>query len=218
MPIVETLAAFLHLLVFVYWLGGDLGAFYASHALTAPGVSAERRLFAAKVVGDIDMAPRSALVLALPTGALLADVNGWITLPAAALVLLFAASLSWLVVVWRLHRAHDAAAGLKRVDGVFRQLTLAGLLAAGAAGLAGAPPMPFFIAVKLLLLAGAVAMGVLIRRVLAPLSPALQGLSGPDAARAERDLALILGKARPLVVIIWILISAAALMGLARPT
>lgn len=62
----------LHVLVFVYWLGGDLGAFYSSRFLTRPGVTPEKRLLAAKIVGDVDMAPRSALILTFPTGLALA--------------------------------------------------------------------------------------------------------------------------------------------------
>jgi succinate-semialdehyde dehydrogenase / glutarate-semialdehyde dehydrogenase len=58
----------LHILVFVYWLGGDLGAFYASWYVSMPKVSADRRLLASRIVGDVDMAPRTALILALSTG------------------------------------------------------------------------------------------------------------------------------------------------------
>ena len=48
----QALFALLHVLVFVYWLGGDLGAFYTSRFLIQPDISADRRLMAAKIVGD----------------------------------------------------------------------------------------------------------------------------------------------------------------------
>lgn len=217
MPIDNALFGFLHLLVFVYWLGGDLGAFYASHALTAAAVSADRRLFAAKIVGDVDMAPRSALILALPTGFLLADAKVWINAPLAASIAITVLSLAWLFIVWRLHLSHGANAVLKRIDSVFRFSLLAGLVATGLAGLAGALTLPFFLSIKLLLLAGAVAMGLAIRQALTPLGPALAGLKGDEPARAEQDLAAILKRARPMVVAIWLLISSAAILGLAKP-
>lgn len=213
----QVILAFFHLLVFVYWLGGDLGAFYASHALTAPAVPADRRLFAARIVADVDMAPRSALILALPTGFLLADARGWIDAPPLAGAAILGASLVWLAVIWRLHRGHGAQGGLKRLDLFFRVAALSGLGAAGAAGIAGALAMPFFIAAKCLLLAGAIAMGLVIRRALAPLAPALAGLSGPEGAKAEAQTAGVLRKARLMVVVIWLLIGAAALFGLATP-
>jgi hypothetical protein len=217
MQLDETLFAFLHILVFVYWLGGDLGAFYASHALTAKGVPADRRLFAAKIVGDVDMAPRSALILALPTGFLLADAKGWIDAPTGAALALAGMSLAWLFIAWRLHQSHGASALMKRLDSVFRWTLLVGLVAAGLAGFAGALALPFFLSAKLSLLAGATAMGFLIRAALKPLGPALAGLNGPDPARAEQELACILTRARPMVVIIWLLIGSAAMLGLAIP-
>jgi hypothetical protein len=106
---------------------------------------------------------------------------------------------------------------MKRLDSVFRWTLLVGLVAAGLAGFAGALALPFFLSAKLSLLAGATAMGFLIRAALKPLGPALAGLNGPDPARAEQELACILTRARPMVVIIWLLIGSAAMLGLAIP-
>ena len=41
---------FLHLLCFVYWLGGDLGVFYSSGILIKPGLSKESRTFVLKIM------------------------------------------------------------------------------------------------------------------------------------------------------------------------
>jgi hypothetical protein len=217
MPFDDALFSFLHLLVFVYWLGGDLGAFYASHALTTAAVPADHRLFAAKIVGDVDMAPRSALILALPTGLLLADAKGWIDAPLPALLAITALSVAWLFLAWRLHLSHGVNAAMKGVDSIIRWSLLAGLTATAVAGLAGGLSLPFFLLMKLLLLAGAVALGLAIRQSLKPLGQALAGLKGENPARAEQDLAAILKRARPMVVAIWLLISSAAILGLATP-
>ncbi|MEM9841570.1 MAG: hypothetical protein AAF767_02935, partial [Pseudomonadota bacterium] len=92
----QALFALIHILVFVYWLGGDLGAFYTSRFLTQPDVSADRRLMAAKIVGDVDMAPRTALILALPTGLVLAQSKGWLDLGWPIVGAILVASLFWL--------------------------------------------------------------------------------------------------------------------------
>jgi len=213
------LLSLLHLLVLVYWLGGDLGAFYTSRYLILPGVSADRRLMAAKIVGDVDMAPRTALILALPTGLALARASGWLTIADWAMTLIVIAAAAWVALVWRLHVAHgNAPAWMRTIDLIARVLLLAGLVALASAGLAGQFALPHFLALKLYLLAACVALGLWIRRVLVPLGPALAGLSGEDSARHEADLARTLRRARPLVVAIWGLILTAALVGLWKPT
>lgn len=218
MSLDTALISLAHVLVLVYWLGGDLGAFYTSRFLTRPGVSAEKRLMAAKIVGDVDMAPRSALILAFPTGLALAQARGWIGGPELWGWLALALGLAWLGLAWTLHLTHGGAPALLRtVDLAIRWLLLIGLLAAGGAGLAGALDLPDFIAAKFLLLAGAILLGLAIRRVLTPLGPALAGLNGPDAAAAEMQLATTLQRARPLVAAIWIILICAAFLGLWAP-
>mgnify|MGYP007079445598 CR=1 FL=1 len=215
----QALFALLHVLVFVYWLGGDLGAFYTSHFLTRANVTSDRRLMAAKIVGDVDMAPRTALILALPTGLMLAQSKGWMALgwPVTSAVVL--ASLLWLALAWRLHLAHDTPpAWIKTVDTLLRYGLIAALITSSGLALASVIELPLFIALKLLALAGCIALGLYIRVVLKPLGPALMGLAGPDSSAAEADLALTLNRARPLVMGIWALLLVAAFLGLWTPT
>jgi hypothetical protein len=211
----------LHLLVFVYWLGGDLGAFYTSRFLIRPGVSADRRLMAAKIVGDVDMAPRTALILTLPTGLSLAAAKGWLAMGAPAMAAMWAAALGWLALAWAIHNRHGAApVTWRRADLTIRWLMLSGLVAGAAWSLSGAEGgegFPLFLSLKLLALAGCTGLGLCIRAVLAPLGPALMGLTGPDAARAEASLAETLSRARPLVMCIWALLVAAAALALFKP-
>jgi len=208
----------LHLLVFAYWLGGDLGAFYASRFLVLPGIAPGQRIWAAKIVGDVDMAPRSALILALPTGLALAVSKNWIALSFPILAAVTLLSLIWLWLVWHLHHADAPASSiLRRIDIAARWILLFGLIAWALAGLSGHAALPFFIELKLLLLAGCLALGLFIRRVLTPLGPALAGLSGPNSNAAEASLAATLNRARPLVAAIWALLLLAALLGLWTP-
>lgn len=208
----------LHLLVFVYWLGGDLGAFYTSRFLIKPGVSADRRLLAAKIVGDVDMAPRTALILTLPTGLTLANSAGWIDLAPLAIALVWLSALGWLTLAWVIHLKHGAApAPWRQADLAIRWLLVLGLIAAAIWNIAGEGSLPIFLSLKLLALAACTALGLFIREVLKPLGPALMGLSGPDAASAEASLAATLNRARPLVTCIWALLIGAALLALYKP-
>ena len=214
----QALFSLLHVLVFVYWLGGDLGAFYTSRFLTQPDVGAERRLMAAKIVGDVDMAPRTALILALPTGLILAESKGWLSLGwpiVAAVALVF---LAWLILAWHLHLKHgDAPPLLKQLDLGIRWGLVFGLAGWAIAALTGSTTLPLFLALKLLVLVSCILLGLLIRSVLTPLGPALAGLAGPDADTAQTNLAQTLNRARPLVACIWALLLIAAFLGLWTP-
>ncbi len=208
----------LHLLVFVYWLGGDLGAFYTSRFLIKPGISADRRMLAAKVVNDVDMAPRTALILAFPTGLALAHAKGWVSLPLPVLCLVWLAAFGWLALAWAIHLKHGAAPALwRKADLAIRWLLITGLVAAALWNMVGEGSLPVFLSLKLLALAGCTAFGLYIRSVLKPLGPALMGLSGPDAPAAEASLAGTLNRARPLVTGIWALLVIAALLALFKP-
>jgi len=211
------LFTFLHILVFVYWLGGDLGAFYASRFLIKPDVPPHNRLFAAKIISDVDMAPRTALILAAPTGLLLAISKGWIALPYSWGWAALALSLLWLALAWHLHVTHgQAKTAFRRLDQLIRWGLVLGLGGGGLIALSKGG-LPLFLAVKCLLLAGAVLIGLAIRSVLRPLGPSLAALPNDTSGIAEASLATTLRRARPLVILIWLLIATAAMMGLWTP-
>lgn len=215
----QALFALLHVLVFVYWLGGDLGAFYTSRFLTQPDVSPDRRMMAAKVVGDVDMAPRTGLILTLPTGLALAESKNWLSLGWPIVSAVSVIALLWLALAWHLHLKHGGAPdALRKLDLAIRWALVLGLGGWAIAGLLGADPMPVFIALKLIAFTGCVLLGLFIRSVLKPLGPALIGLNGPDPDAAAASLAQTLGRARPLVMCIWALLIAAAFLGLWTPT
>ena len=52
------LVKYLHILLFVYWLGGDAGVFYSSKLVTNTSLSREARLTAFKIFINLDMLPR----------------------------------------------------------------------------------------------------------------------------------------------------------------
>ena len=212
-------AAFLHLLVFVYWLGGDLGAFYASYLAVGRDRPAAARLTAVRILNAVDTAPGAALILALPTGLALAAAKAWLAVPPAALAAVWVGALAWLVAFWRVHSAPgQARPRLVAFDLAMRGTLLAALSLAGAAGLARLWPAPLFLALKLLALAAAVARGLLIRAQLKPLGPALAALAGGDEdGAADAAIRGLLARSRPLVLGIWLLTCAAALLGLAKP-
>lgn len=219
-----TLAAvtLLHVLVFVYWLGGDLGAFYASTILTDTKQPVAARVAAARVLNNIDMAPRTALILALPSGLTLASAKGWLGEPLspALLGLAWILALAWLAIAWNIHLRHRPAGDpLRRIDLAIRWALGGGLIVAALYGHLGAIPLPLFLRLKLAILAAAIGAGLAIRVILAPFGPAFASMMR-DGASAETDAAisLALDKGRPIVLTLWALLLAAAFLGLATPT
>lgn len=213
------LLTLLHLLIPIYWLGGDLGAFYGSRFMVDPKRTVPERMMALKILNNIDMAPRTTLILAFPTGLTLAATKGWIELPATVLPLVWVAFLAWLALAWAVHLKHGPAGeGLRRIDIVVRYVALLGLAGAGVAGLSGAVDLPMFIALKLLVLAGCIVIGLIVRRQLVPLFPAIIALREhgptPEGDRVIKD---VISVTQPTVLILWGLVLAASFLGLATP-
>ncbi|MGC6329195.1 hypothetical protein [Rhizorhabdus sp. FW153] len=209
----------LHLLIPIYWLGGDLGAFYGSRFMVDPARSVPERMMALKILNNIDMAPRTTLILALPTGFGLAVAKGWIDAPAFAAVGVWVLGLAWLTLAWMVHLKHGpAGAGYKRVDMGVRYVVLAGLIGSAIAGLTGAVTLPLFISLKLLALAVCIAIGLLVRRQLVPLFPAIIALRehGPTP-EGDRTIAGVIAITQPTVIMLWIVVLIACLLGIATP-
>ncbi len=218
MPFEQILFALLHLLAFAYWLGGDIGAFYASTLLTDEKREPAGRVAAAKILSDVDLAPRICLLLTFPTGLALANAKGWLQVGGAPVVAAFVIAIAWIYGVVRMHLTHGGGAWMKRGDIVLRYVFLAGLASAAVGGLAGVIDLPLFLALKFLALAFAIAMGLVIRKMLEPFGPAFATLAtdGPDE-QTNQTIKSCLDRARPAVVAIWAALATAAWLGVSTP-
>lgn len=214
-----TLLALLHLLVFVYWLGGDLGAFYVSGYMTDPRRSVQERMMALKILNNVDMAPRTTLILAYPTGLALAWARDWVDIPGYLPALAAVLFLGWLALAWAVHLRHGSGAdALRRIDLAIRFLCLSAFGLAGIAGIVGLRDIPLFIAVKLCVLAACIALGLIVRRQLVPLFGAIRTMkeTGPTDA-TDRAIISANNNARISVLTLWVLVMLAAILGIAKP-
>ncbi len=216
---VVALLTLLHLLVFVYWLGGDLGAFYTAGFMTDAKRSVAERMMALKILNNIDMAPRTTLILAYPTGLALAWAKGWVEMPGYMPAIAAILFLGWLALAWAVHLQHGGGGAIRKIDLAIRYLCVVAFGLAGIAGLAGWRTMPLFIALKLCLLAGCVALGLVVRRQLVPLFGAIREMTttGPTAA-TDATITRVNNRARVSVLSLWVLVTLAAFLGVATPT
>lgn len=221
MDVTLALATLAHVLVLVYWLGGDVGAFVSSRIVSDPTRAAAARIAAAGVLANVDMAPRTALILAAPTGIGLAVAIGWLTLPAWQLAAIWIGCLAWLAIAWIIHLKHlPPSALLRRLDLILRWVVLAKLItvALWPGTIFGFGPLPQFLKLKCAILAACIGCGLAIRAILAPFGPAFVALArdGPSPA-GDAAIAASLNRARPIVMLLWALLLAAAFLGIAQP-
>lgn len=208
----------LHLLCWVYWLGGDLGTFYASRFVADPSLSPAARATAAKIMMGADIAPRLCLPLTLVTGLHLASLSGALALSNALLWALWLVCGVWLCAVWVIHHGHGAAR-LKRIiqlDFGLRVLLSAGLGMVSGAGLLGMlDAVAPWLALKLLCFSCAVACGLAIRVQLRDFGPAFARLvqHGPDEA-GDQVIRQSIAACIPFVITIWVLLLISAATGL----
>lgn len=208
----------LHILIPIYWLGGDLGAFYGSTFMTDSKRSVAERMMALKILNNIDMAPRTALILAFPTGFALAWAKGWLNVPGTVVLAAIVGSLAWLVLAWVVHLQHGSGAVFKKLDLAIRYGAVAGLGTAGLLGIKGFVPMPFFIALKLCILACCVGLGLIVRKQLVPLFAAIRVMTstGPTP-QSDAVIRAVNNRARISVLTIWFLVLLASFLGVATP-
>ncbi|HEX7872742.1 MAG TPA: hypothetical protein VF475_07525 [Sphingobium sp.] len=218
MDLSVALLTFLHILIPIYWLGGDLGAFYGSTFMTDPKRTVGERMMALKILNNIDMAPRTALILAFPTGFALAWGKGWLQVPGIAVAVVAVVFLAWLALAWAVHLNHGGGAGIKKLDIAIRYVVLASLLFTGIAGVAGDLPIPFFIALKFCVLAACVSLGLIVRKQLVPLFGAIRTMTttGPTP-ETDATIAAVNSRARISVLTIWALVLTASFLGIATP-
>lgn len=206
-----------HVIAFVYWLGGDMGTFYASRFVVNRDISPEARSIALKIMLGCDQGPKISMPLIFPLGLQMASLSGIAIIPAWSIVLVWILALIWTVTVWVLHVSEnqDFKAKLTQFDFYFRIAMVLGIVALAFEGLAiGEWVQDPWLSYKMLIFAALVVCGLFIRISLRPFVPAFVALmtKGPDGEINE-TLDRCLGKCRPYVYGIWVGLFANAALG-----
>ena len=211
---------YLHVLLFVYWLGGDAGVFYSSQFVTNPKLSRDARMTAFKIFANLDMLPRYCLALMLTVGGVLAEFVGY-KHPAWQMALLVALGPIWVWVVHTIHAREgtDFSKKLATLDRYFRVFMIAALIASVIYHWYTGPLRPYpWLAAKLLIFAFLIFCGFLIRVKLPPFIEGFRTLASTGAT-PESDQKMIEGMAacRPYVLLIWAGVAISALIGILKP-
>jgi hypothetical protein len=210
----------LHLLGFVYWLGGDIGVFYSSGFVINPKYSAETRLTASKIMMDLDLIPRICMTLMLTIGAQLASFQGVDHYP-GQMIALWILSPVWLFMVIYMHFNHGnpLAKTMGVVDTWLRRILIAGIALSVAytlytGRLADTP----WLTAKVGLFGLLILCGVMIRRHLPDYIAGIQALAkGSITAEENTKMAAGLKNAKPWVLFIWFIVFLEAVLGVVKP-
>jgi len=209
---------FLHLLAFVYWLGGDLGTFLASRHVVREDIEPESRATALKIMLACDQGPKSCMPLIFPLGLQMGQISGLTSLPAWAMILVWLLALVWSINVQYLYFTDNQAAKARvtQFDFGLRVAVILGVvLYAGGALLSGNWIGADWMAWKMLIFAGLVACGLLIRVKLKPFVVAFGQMMATGASpEVNSAMTRSLGQVRPWVWLIWLGLFANAAIGL----
>jgi hypothetical protein len=208
-----TLLALAHLLLFVYWLGADLGVFYSSRFVADASRGAKERLLAAQIMLGIDLVPRLCMPLVLATGAQLAAAKGMLLLSPLMQAAVWLLAAAWLASVVVLH--HHRPSWLVALDRAVRVMVVVGLVSVVSDGwLYGRWGIAPWLAFKLLCFATTVGCGLMIRVRLAPFGPAFTRLAtGQPEVGDDAIISRSIARCRPWVVLIWVVLVLAAATG-----
>jgi hypothetical protein len=112
------LLVYAHVLAFVFWLGGDLGVAILGSAFRDRTKSLETRLEILRLLGVVDMGPRSAWVAMVPLSITLVDVGGYMDVPDLGIYAAWFVGACWMALTWRVHVLGPGpqGQGLRRVE------------------------------------------------------------------------------------------------------
>ncbi len=208
----------LHVITFVYWVGADIGVFYAARLVVNPQYTPQTRANILKILDWIDQIPRYMLLATFPVGATLAANLAISPITGFWLYAVWIVAIGWMWVITHLHKHHGKPKALAQADLAARALLIAALVVTGIMSINGDGPfLRDWLGWKVLLFGCAVACGFGIRIAFRPFGPAFaqlmkEGSSPPVEAAMKKAL----DNAVPFVIGIWVFASAAAFLGLSH--
>ncbi len=210
----------LHELLFVFWLGPDIGVYIWGHKAIKPDLTVSQRVTAGKMMHTIDLMPRICLSLMLTVGGILTEVVG-IEHPTWQMVGIVLLGPVWLAMVLISYFREGTALGatVARLDVWFRWGLILAIIVSvsysvGTDRLVAAP----WVAWKLLIFAAVVFFGLIMRIQMMPFVDGLRQLEsvGPSD-ELNASMTASLGRARLMFIAIWAGLIIEAGLGIVQP-
>ena len=223
---VEALAypslVFAHLMLFVLWLGADVGVFLlGQHFRKREIYTLDQRLALLKLLVIVDMVPRTAWALMVPLSLSLSAMGGWWAVPGWLTGAAWVFAAVWLWLVWDAH-FHDQtprAARNRRIEFWLKLLPTGFYLWLGGWSLATDSPIaPDWLALKALLFGAIFVAAIMIDVMFKPVGPQLIRLIGEGSSDAtEQPLRMTMDRTRRWVWATYVLLLVTAWLGSVKP-
>ena len=217
----QDIALLIHLLLFAYWLGGDIGVFYSSGFATNRNLSRGARQAAGTIMMNLDLIPRLCLSLMLTVGGILTHYYG-IDHPLWQMVGIILLGPIWTCLLIYIHfnEGTDLVKTMTKIDYYFRWIMVFTLIASvfyafNYTDRLDANP---WVGAKLIVFAGLIFCGIMIRKYIGGFIKGIHNIA-TDNINEEDDIAMAasLSKARVFVLTIWFLLLVEVWIGVAKP-
>jgi hypothetical protein len=210
----------IHVLMFVFWVGTDVGVFVLTCHARNPRLTLDQRLICLKVSLQLDHCPRLCAVLIVAIGAQLAYLVQWLPLTLGQVQAIWAFDLGWLAIVIAglALSGRPVAKTLRNIERVIQFIVAIALLFYAWRAWADVPQaVPTWLLLKLVAYAVITVIAFALDWVAAPMVVAFNDLveAGPSSAlqkRLDRALTPVLA----LVLLIYAVAIGAAYLGLAK--
>lgn len=210
-----------HILLFVYWLGADLGVFLLARAVKRADLSFEQRALLLKMAMLIDVTPRVAFVLMFPVGFHLASGLGLVAAGPVLHVAVWLATLAWLGLVIAIGRNEGRPLGATLMQ---FHLVLQGVLGVmfvglGLSSLLGHGPFAGqWLAAKIVLFGAIFFFAIGIDREFRPIVPAFHRLATEGSSpEVEHAIAGAIDGAIRWVLSLYAALLVIAFLGVVKP-
>jgi hypothetical protein len=211
-----------HLLLFVLWLGADVGVFVlGQHFRKRERWSLDQRIALLTLLVTVDMVPRSAWALMVPLSLSVVASGGWWAVPVALLAGAWAVGMFWLWLVWDSHKHDQTARAVRnrRIEGLLRWAVGGFYLWLGGQSLfVGTPLEPDWLAAKALLFGLIFVAAIMIDVTFKPVGVQLAAVMAEGSSDAtEIPLRRTMDRTRIWVWAVYLLLLVTSFLGNVKP-
>ncbi|MEP3226212.1 MAG: hypothetical protein ABJO01_09560 [Parasphingorhabdus sp.] len=216
------LLIFIHIILFVLWLGADVGVFMlGQHFRKREKYDLPQRLILLQLLVNLDMVPRTAWALMVPITITMVDAGGWWDLPGWAVAVSWAVGGLWTWLVWDAHQHDqtDRAVRDRKIESLLKYGLTAFYLGLGLISLMqGEPLIPVWLATKALMFGLIFAAAIMIDVAFKPVGPQLgQLIAEGSSDETELPLRRTMDNTRIWVWVVYLLLLATAFLGNVKP-